>query len=40
MDDIGIYLATDITSDFNSDYSFYFSVSIYYYNNYTKKEIL
>ncbi|KAG4099894.1 hypothetical protein H8356DRAFT_1037378 [Neocallimastix lanati (nom. inval.)] len=25
MDDIGIYLATDITSDFNSDYSFYFS---------------
>lgn len=25
MDDVGIYLATDITSDFNSDYSFYFS---------------
>ncbi|ORX41480.1 hypothetical protein BCR36DRAFT_416735 [Piromyces finnis] len=25
MDDIGIYLSTDITSDFNSDYSFYFS---------------
>jgi len=25
MDDIGIYLSTDITADFNSDYSFYFS---------------
>jgi len=25
MDEIGIYLDTDITSDFNSDYSFYFS---------------
>ncbi|OUM68662.1 hypothetical protein PIROE2DRAFT_3659 [Piromyces sp. E2] len=25
MDDVGIYLSTDITSDFNSDYSFYFS---------------
>jgi len=25
MDDMGIYLTTDITSDFNSDYSFYFS---------------
>ncbi|KAG4085697.1 hypothetical protein H8356DRAFT_1738594 [Neocallimastix lanati (nom. inval.)] len=25
MDDVGVYLATDITSDFNSDYSFYFS---------------